>query len=748
MSKRDYKPTPMTPEELEAQQTQRRIDKTQDTRTFQAATQAIRKIKTPSREIGFFKPTAILAKRPTTTPLNAFVPDAIPNNVFLDSSGAFNPIDTNVQKYVQTRVDKSQRPTPIQIQHNNPPPRIGNFPLSDYYAQLKGSGPLGIKGPPNGTGPVNLGFKQPFVVRDIGNNWGVDRFTGGKLEGSNLQQAGQILQIGFNALDELGGAVLGRQPSVYIDRAGADLFRMGMFLASVKGLGFLSKQNVLKRTNTHTKTDKQSLANLDSQSILKRITFDKQKYKGSIFGPISGFYDQSLPGVSSNLQDVGENLKKYDPTSLMSQPGVRSLQLSINQKFDAKQIADYTIVNNIGKRRDVLSSAVPNNAKKFLDVKPRRYNITIDSELDLPSPNLLKSISPVADAVSKIAGAGIRFLSSKIPKINLGLPRGKGINFPNIKTPFNAGGKSFGEGIGNIVANVTSGVASLGRTIGDVVRGIGDGLPRISFEAINNDKVGISKKEAIKQNLDAFGDVGADRVNLIPYGPREKAQYNGETEEALDFVPFRFVDMDGNHIVFRAILSGISDTFTPDYAEEKYIGRPDKVFVYTGTTRTISFTFDVYPKSAEELPILWDKLNYLAGLTYPDMRSGFMVAPFTKLTIGEMYTEMPGYISALTYTVQDNGTWETMWTKSPKYIQANATFIPIMDRLPAKDQALYDYPWLQRKRNYDKDQKATDYVAPTLAGIIAGAEQKFGPVDLINSGEEKVKKDLLGLAGI
>jgi hypothetical protein len=134
------------------------------------------------------------------------------------------------------------------------------------------------------------------------------------------------------------------------------------------------------------------------------------------------------------------------------------------------------------------------------------------------------------------------------------------------------------------------------------------------------------------------------------------------------------------------------------------------------------------------------------------MRSGFMVAPFTKLTIGEMYTEMPGYISALTYTVQDNGTWETMWTKSPKYIQANATFIPIMDRLPAKDQALYDYPWLERKRNYDKDQKATDYVAPTLAGVVAGAESKFGAIDLVDSfGEEKateVKKDLLGLAGI
>jgi len=83
MSNRDYKPTPLTPEELEAQQTQRRINKTQETRTFQAAAQAIRKIKVPSREIGFFKPTAVLAKRPTTTPLNAFVPDAIPITSFL-----------------------------------------------------------------------------------------------------------------------------------------------------------------------------------------------------------------------------------------------------------------------------------------------------------------------------------------------------------------------------------------------------------------------------------------------------------------------------------------------------------------------------------------------------------------------------------------------------------------------------------------------------------------------------------------
>ena len=282
------------------------------------------------------------------------------------------------------------------------------------------------------------------------------------------------------------------------------------------------------------------------------------------------------------------------------------------------------------------------------------------------------------------------------------------------------------------------------------IKGLIEGGKKIRerSEAFLDDVGAISKTQASKLDPRAFEDMGVDKVNLIPYGTREEAQYNGQNEEELDFVPFRFVDMKGNHIVFRAILSGISDSFTPDYAEEKYVGRPDKVYVYTGTTRTISFTFDVYPKSAEELPILWEKLNYLAGLTYPDMRSGFMVAPFSKLTIGEMYTEMPGYISALTYTIQDNGTWETMWTKSPKYIQANVTFIPVLNQLPAQDQAHYDYPWLQKKFDYDKDKGL-------ISSLNKTARTKYGPVDLTGikglTDEEdlaKRSKNILAMAGI
>ena len=59
-----------------------------------------------------------------------------------------------------------------------------------------------------------------------------------------------------------------------------------------------------------------------------------------------------------------------------------------------------------------------------------------------------------------------------------------------------------------------------------------------------------------------------------------------------------------------------------------------------------------------------------------------------------MYTDAPGYLSGLTYAVQDSSTWETTFAKLPKYIQASCTFIYIGDRLPTKNQKHFDCPWI------------------------------------------------------
>jgi hypothetical protein len=219
-----------------------------------------------------------------------------------------------------------------------------------------------------------------------------------------------------------------------------------------------------------------------------------------------------------------------------------------------------------------------------------------------------------------------------------------------------------------------------------------------------------SKAALAKLGQNAFDDLGRDRVNLIPYGDDTYNIGGNETPlDEMDWIPFKFYDVrEKKSIVFRAILSGISDTFTPEYTSERYMGRPDNVHVYQGTNREIGFTFDVYPKSDSELVTIWEKLNYLAGLTYPHWtdepetpspkRGRGMIAPFTELTIGQMYSGTPGIITGLTYTVQDNGTWETVFAKLPKYIQVSVAFTHIGKRLPSATQKHFELPWVASKK--------------------------------------------------
>ncbi len=204
-----------------------------------------------------------------------------------------------------------------------------------------------------------------------------------------------------------------------------------------------------------------------------------------------------------------------------------------------------------------------------------------------------------------------------------------------------------------------------------------------------------------------------DRVNLVPYGQKTQADITAAEKD--DFIPFRFKDVNNNkYIIFRALLSGIADNITPEYSSTRYVGRPDQVHVYQGTNREISFTFDVYPKTEQELPVLWEKLNYLVGLVYPSWApssSGFgMIAPFIELTIGDMYKDTPGFLSQLSLTVQDGTTWEIKDWKLPKYIQASCSFTYVGKYLPNQIGKHYELDWLTNSNTpLGTFTKATDH---------------------------------------
>ena len=210
----------------------------------------------------------------------------------------------------------------------------------------------------------------------------------------------------------------------------------------------------------------------------------------------------------------------------------------------------------------------------------------------------------------------------------------------------------------------------------------------IKFE--NKDGVGFIKiyNENIKGDLrDKF-----DKINMTQYGE--------DTNE--DYIKFKFFDeVNKKHIIFPATLKGLNDTFSPDYASERYIGRPDQVWVYQGTNREISFDFSVAAMSRQQLLVVWEKINYLTGLTYPNWvtqgNSTRMQAPFISLTIGDMYNRMPGYLNGLTYDVEDNATWDTEeGYQLPKIVNVNCTFTHIGKHPLANRGIHYDTPWSKK----------------------------------------------------
>ena len=177
--------------------------------------------------------------------------------------------------------------------------------------------------------------------------------------------------------------------------------------------------------------------------------------------------------------------------------------------------------------------------------------------------------------------------------------------------------------------------------------------------------------------------------------------------------------VNDKYIIFRAILDGISDAVTPEYGEERYIGRPDKVYVYQGTDRTISFNFSIYPKTKQEFPILIEKMEYLIGLCYPTYTDqNFMKTPFISLTMGDMFNETPGILTGLTITVEDTTTWEIdPGLQFPHYIKAACEFKHIGMHELRTDGIHYDLPNDYRQTNkISSNKQGTTVQDDTLAG--------------------------------
>jgi len=528
-----------------------------------------------------------------------------------------------------------------------------------------------------------IGFTHPFILRETGNQWGFDsvNFDAKDTILEKIQKfTGGLGNVGDNIL---GDFVRGAPTFTgLLSRIGNDKIRIGKFIATPKGAGFIGKQFLLQALNPTIETKIYNpLSILSDTGIHIPRHIPSLSYEDAL--KVTGVDNTGLPKGRLRFQSEAFGIDiatKIQTDSIKLNTGISLIDNFINKKIDK---AIETIQGTIDKSVFALSN--PNRYSPFPSSAPKKIekgSISFQGDIDLAESDLNKATEKPGGtfnkktAVSETESGGLikKHSTLSYAQLNKGFSYEK-LGLDDLITP-----KEIND---NVFYPSEESARSRGRDISK-----GTGVYNTNEQIKENDVLGKLKGDIDSPNV--------DKINMIPYGSNannSKSFPAAEIDVESDFIKFRFRDIVNNKwLIFRAILEGITDTLSPEYGEERYIGRPDKVFTYQGVDRNISFTFSLYPKTKQELPILMDKLNYLVGLCYPSYTSqNRMVTPFVELTIGDMFVDTPGILSSLTITVEEQSTWEIDdKLQFPHFIKAACEFRHIGNYVPATTGKHYD----------------------------------------------------------
>lgn len=204
------------------------------------------------------------------------------------------------------------------------------------------------------------------------------------------------------------------------------------------------------------------------------------------------------------------------------------------------------------------------------------------------------------------------------------------------------------------------------------------------------------------KTLEKYRGVGQegepDIINLLTPNDNYTIEDNGEIKNGdiivKDLIPFHIQHIgDVRPTIFRANLTGISETVSPSWSTHKFLGNPFNFYTYGGVERSVQFTLQIYATSKLELATNWEKISNLTGMVYPRFSTGRLVnPPIIKFRLGDMYNGKYGFIESLSYSVPDAGVWETEEDLHalPKFIDASIT-IKFIESASVLQEGLYSY---------------------------------------------------------
>ena len=150
-----------------------------------------------------------------------------------------------------------------------------------------------------------------------------------------------------------------------------------------------------------------------------------------------------------------------------------------------------------------------------------------------------------------------------------------------------------------------------------------------------------------------------DTINSLDIQDNEQAAGN---DKGRDFAKFYFeiITPDKKQFLhFRAFIDSIDDSYNADWQGFKYVGRADSFYTYGGFERDINISFKIAAATRSEMKPLYRKMVLLASSTAPTYGGqGFMRGTLARLTVGSYFTQLPGVITSVKYSLIQDMPWE------------------------------------------------------------------------------------------
>lgn len=197
-----------------------------------------------------------------------------------------------------------------------------------------------------------------------------------------------------------------------------------------------------------------------------------------------------------------------------------------------------------------------------------------------------------------------------------------------------------------------------------------------------------SEAQFLNRTLEKYRGISndGDLINLLTPNDNYTIDDNGKITHGdiivKDLIPFYIGHIKNKPTLFRANIIGLSESVSPSWSTHKFLGNPFNFYTYSGVERSVQFTLQIYAGSKMELATNWEKISQLTAMAYPSINSARLVdPPIIKFRLGDIYKDKYGYIESLSYTIPDNGIWETEADGHalPRYIDASITIKFIED---------------------------------------------------------------------